>query len=170
MPNCFSISISPVVALNAALDNVVKSLLKAAATLPKSVKTPDVGVIPAFSKVMNEVVTSSSWKVVPAVNFLTKSIEIPAPSALPVTALRVALRSSNFRIVFTVSPANLPIPTAASTVPSLLKESIDVLTDLSTRPTCLFIWSRPLRSCCVSARMTTISSSTVIAISLGKAP
>ena len=53
MPNCFSISISPVVALNAACAIVVMSLPKAAATLPKSVRTPVVGVIPAFTKVVN---------------------------------------------------------------------------------------------------------------------
>ena len=103
IPNCLSISNSPVVALNTACDTSSKRLPIPAAMLPMFFIKPSVGCRPAFLNVINALVTSSSWNVVPAVNCLISSKLLAAFLASPSMVTKVCLRSWNVLIVFTSS-------------------------------------------------------------------
>ena len=124
IPSCLSISNSPVVALNTALATSSNLLPIPAAMFPISLIMSCVGLRPAFLNVTNALDTSSSWNVVPAVNFLINSKASPAFIASPSMVTKVAFRSSKVLTVLTILPTNLAAPMANNATPAPLR--IDV--------------------------------------------
>ena len=169
-PNCFNISISPVVALNAACANWVMLFPIPAAKLPKSSNASLVGIIPACFSVINDLATSSIWKVVVDVNALINSKDFAAASALPVTALKVASKSSKVLLMLTTFPSTAPAPTAIKADFIFAKPALALLVVFFVLSNCLFTLSKPLRSCFVSARISNTSWSTVLAINQDLTP
>ena len=91
---------------------------------------------------MKAPVTSSSWKVVVAVNTLISAKALLAFWAEPVTARKVASKSSNFLMVDTIFPKTAVPPIARRTFLIVFKELFAFLVAFSVLPRLLSIRAR----------------------------